>query len=226
MKSNRMVMFAIVCLALAALSCQALTNLGGASPTETSQSGNVLLEDDFSSPSWGTATDQDSSVEYSDETLQMIINTKNWFVWSTPPGDQVYENIHMEVKAINHDTDPTTAFGIMCNQQEIADSFYYFAITPAGQYAIAEASKTANDTFLTNEDQWQYSDLIERNADSYQIGVDCGNGILTLYVNGQQIDSVSDDTYTKGGVALFVWSGEDVASANVSFDDFQMTRLP
>ena len=154
----------------------------------------------------------------------MIVNTKNWFVWSTP-NDQDYQNVHMEVTAINNDTDPTTGFGIMCNQQTVDDSFYYFAITPAGQYAIAEASLAASDVFLTNEDKWEYSDLIKKNAASYRIGADCANGTLTLYVDGQQVASVQDDSYTSGGVALFVWSGEEATSANVSFDDFLMTGM-
>lgn len=240
MKSNTKVFFAVAILALAALSCQAVTG-GGDTPTNPSDpvntlspdqpdptavpdTGDVLLDDDFSTTRWGTGTDADSSVEYADEALQMIIYKQNWFVWSTP-NDQDYDNIHMEVTALNNDTDPTTAFGIMCHQQVIEDSFYYFAITPAGQYAIAEASLAANDVFLTNDDQWEYSDAITANADSYRIGVDCGNNRLALYVDGQLVDSVSDDTYTSGGVALFVWSGEEVSSADVSFDDFLLTEM-
>jgi len=230
MKSNRKLLLVIACLALAALSCQALSSLaeGGATSTKTPgeqspQTGDVLLEDDFSSTGWGTGTDSDSSVEYANGALQMIVNTKNWFVWSTP-NDEDYQNVHMEVTAINNDTDPTTAFGILCNQQTVDDSFYYFAITPAGQYAIAEASLVASDMFLTNEDKWEYSDFIKKNADSYRIGADCGNGTLTLYVDGQQVASVKDDTYTSGGVALFVWSGEEATSANISYDDFLMTE--
>ena len=243
MKSNTKVLFAVACLALAALSCQALSDLAGGGdtptepvgplntlppdqpdPTEAPETGDVLLDDDFSTTRWGVGTDADSSVEYANEALQMIIYKQNWFVWSTP-NDQDYDNIHMEVTAFNHGTDPTTAFGIMCHQQVIDDSFYYFAITPAGQYAIAEASLAANDIFLTNEDQWEYSDAITANAESYRIGVDCGDNTLALYVDGQLVDSVSDDTYTSGGVALFVWSGEEVSSADVSFDDFLMTEL-
>ena len=236
MRSNRKLFLAIACLAFAAIACQAVSNLvsGGGTPTESPVTqasssqvpqGNVILQDDFSSTGWGTGTDKDSSIEYSNETLQVIVNTKNWFVWSTP-NDKDYKNIHMEVTAFNNDTDPTTAFGIMCNQQTVSDSFYYFAITPAGQYAIAEASLATSDVFLTNENKWQYSDLITKNAKSYRLGVDCGNGTLTLYVDGQKLDTVMDDTYKSGGVALFVWSGEDATSANVSFDDFLMTQMP
>jgi hypothetical protein len=106
------------------------------------------------------------------------------------------------------------------------DSFYYFAMTPAGQYAIAKATVDQSDVFLTNNDEWANSDLIPKNASSYRVGADCGNGALTLYVDGQQIASVLDATYTRGGVGLFTWSGEEATSTNVSFDDFEMKELP
>ncbi|HLO29459.1 MAG TPA: serine/threonine-protein kinase [Anaerolineales bacterium] len=197
-------------------------------PTETiipTSVDNVLLNDDFSSSQWGTGTDKDSSIEYADQTLQMIVYTKSFFVWSTP-NDHDYQNVHMEVTVINNSTDATTAFGLMCNQQADAkESFYYFAITPAGEYAIVKAEKGQNDLFLTNNDQWATSDSITKNADSYRIGADCGNGTLTLYVDGQQIDSVSDSSYTHGSIALFTWSGKEPNASTVSFDDFLMNPL-
>jgi len=157
--------------------------------------------------------------------LQIIVFTKNYFVWSTPD-DQDYQNVHMEVTAINNDTDSTTAFGLMCNQQASSDdSLYYFAVTPAGEYAIAKATLDQNDVFLTNNDEWATSSLISKNASSYRIGADCGNGTLALYVDGQLIASVSDSSYTNGGVAVFTWSGEEAASTDMSFDDFLMASL-
>jgi len=237
MKSNNKVFLAVASLALAALSCQAISNLGGGgetpnipptSPpfeTDVPPSGDVILDDDFSSSQWGTGTDSDSSVEYANEALQMTLFTKNYFVWSTP-NDEDYGSIHMEVTAANNNNDPTTAFGVMCYQQVTTDAFYYFAVTPAGQYAITKASIASDDVILTNGGKWEYSDLVTANAPSYRIGADCGNGILTIYVDGKKVDSVSDSTYTNGGVALFTWSGEDVATANVTFDDFVMTKLP
>ncbi len=189
------------------------------------QQGDVLLQDDFSSSQWGTGTDKDSSIEYANEGLQVILFTKNYFVWSTP-NDQDYQNIHAEVTVTNNNTDPTTAFGIICHQQATTNDFYYFAVTPAGQYAIGKAVTGQKDVFLTNNNEWQDSDLVKANAPSYRVGADCGNDTLTLYVDGQKVDLVSDSTYSTGGVALFTWSGEDVASANVTFDDFLLTKLP
>ena len=205
----------IAVLALVSLSCSVLSSLGS----------GALLEDDFSSKGgWGVGTDTNNSVEYSDNGLRMKVFKENYFVWSTP-NDQDYENVHIEATVINNCTDPTTAFGIMCDQQTIDDSVYYFAVTPAGEYAIVKAALAQSDVFLTNNDEWGSSELITQNASSYRVGADCGNGTLTLYVDGKQIASVSDTTYTSGGVALFTWSGQKAAAADVTFDDFVMTKL-
>ena len=67
--------------------------------------------------------------------------------------------------------------------------------------------------------------LIAKEADSYRISGDCGNGKLTLYVDGKQIASISDNTYGSGHVGLFIWSGEKVSSADVTFDDY-LLRSP
>jgi hypothetical protein len=187
--------------------------------------GNVLLEDDFSSDGWGTGTDADSAVEYVSEALNFNVFTENFFVWSTP-NDENYENVHMEVTVINNGTDSTTAFGLMCNKSENND-YYYGAVTAAGQYAIALSVDGQDDLFLTNNDEWADSDLIAVQADSYRVGFDCGHGTLTLYVDGQQVASVNDSTYTSGQVAVFTWSADEAGrTTNVSFDDFVMMALP
>lgn len=230
MKRDTKIIIAIVCLMLVGLACNAISGGGGAGetppdgPTST-PSPRALLSDDFSSAQWGTGTDADSSVEYANNALQMQVFTTNYFVWSTP-NDQDYQSIHAEVTVINNGTDATTAFGIMCSQQATNGNFYYVAMTPAGEYAIAKATEGQSDVFLTNDDKWATSDLIAKEAASYHVGADCGNGTITLYVDGQQIASISDTSYLGGGVALFTWSGEEANSANVSFDDFLMTELP
>jgi hypothetical protein len=203
---------AVAALVLASLACNALGS-------------RALLEDDFSGndTTWGTGTDADSSVEYTNGALKFFVNKDLYFVWSTPNADD-YENIHIEVTAINNSTDETGAFGIICHLQ-ITDTSYYFAVTGAGEYAIGKYT-FAGDTLLTNEGKWGESSKIASNADSYRIGADCGNNTLSLYVDGQQVDSVSDTTYTSGNVGVFAWSGEELDGTDVSFDDFVVTKLP
>jgi len=253
MKNRFNIFVAIASLALAALACQAVTGVPSApasstevapentiapvdteiplpTPTdETAPTSDVLYEDDFTSggrTSWGTGTDTESSVEYLNDGLNMQLFKENYIVWSSP-NDQEYENVHMEVTVLNNGTDSSTAFGFMCDQQyPITDSRYYLAITPGGEYAIGKASLALDDVILSNNGEWGKSDSIAKDAASYRLGADCGNGKLALYVDGQQLASATDSTYTKGSVTLFIWSGKDIGSVNVSFDDFLMTKLP
>jgi hypothetical protein len=207
------ILFAVTTLVLASLACSVLGS-------------GALLEDDFSGSgsSWGVGTDADSSVEYLNDGLNMFVAKDYWFVWSTP-NDEQYENIHIEVTAKNESADSTAAFGIICNMQ-ITDTSYYFAITGAGEYGIGRYTLT-DDVLLTNDGQWGTSDAIQSGLSSYRIGADCASdGTLTLYVDGQQVDSVNDTTYSSGYVGLFTWSGEELNGTDVTFDDFVVTRLP
>jgi hypothetical protein len=152
----------------------------------------------------------------------MLIFKENFVAWSTP-NDQDYDHTHMEVTAFSDNTDPDTAFGFICAQQTKDWSFYYLAMTPAGEYAIIKATDGQDDEVLTNNGKWGFSDSIPAQSSSYRLGGDCGNGRLTLYVDGKQIASVSDNTYGTGRVGLFIWSALKVAAADVTFDDFLIT---
>ncbi|PKN90688.1 MAG: hypothetical protein CVU44_22505 [Chloroflexi bacterium HGW-Chloroflexi-6] len=218
MKKQFKVILAIVLLATAALACglPAIPGLNG-----------PLLDDNFDGvdQNWGTGTDADSSVEYADGGLRFQLSETLFYVWSSP-NDEDYSNVHIEVNVKNNSSDPNAAFGIICNQGVPDTNLYYFAVTSSGEYVIAKGAVAVDDVFLTNDDQWAASDLIAKNAPAYRIGADCGNGTLTLYVDGQQIDSVQDSSYSSGNVALFAWSHEVESGTDVTFDDFVITRLP
>jgi len=204
---------AIAVLALAALACGTgdLSSLLSTTPS-----------DDFSSSSsgWGTGTDSSSSVEYTNGGLQMIVYSPFYVTWSTPSIES-YENLHMEVSVTNNSTDPEALFGFVCNEQGSTNAFYYVGVSPDGYYAFIKSSVAADDVFLKEGN----SDVISGSASLMRLGLDCMNGSMTLYVNGQQIDSVSDSTYTSGVIGLFAASDDQESGANVTFDDFTSSQL-
>lgn len=212
---NKNILIAGVSLALMSLAC-AVPSL----PTGDA----ALFKDDFSGTDggWGLGTDDQSSVEITGGELVVKVFLDKFFVWSTP-GQQDLENIHVEATAKNTGAGSSTGFGILCNRQ-VTDQFYYFVVTSNGEYAIAETAVAKDDVFLTNNDQLGTSSDIPVNAASYRIGADCGNGTLTLYVNGKKIDSVQDSSYTKGDIGLFTWTSSD-PTAEVHFDDVVVTKL-
>ncbi len=198
MKNQFKLILAVLPLCLAALAC-GLPSIPGLPGSDGS-----LFKDNFEgfNQTWGTGTDTDGAVEYENGGLRFQVFRPRYFIWSSPHSE-TYSNIHIEVTAQNNSSDPHATFGIICNQGVVEDNMYYVAVTASGQYAIAKGAVAQEDLFLTNNDEWGDSDLIPLNADSYRIGAECGSGTLTLFVNGQQIDSVQDSTYTSGTVALF-----------------------
>ncbi|MFN3491530.1 MAG: serine/threonine protein kinase [Anaerolineales bacterium] len=188
---------------------------------------NIILEDDFSEldGTWGTIQDEDSSVQYDNEALRIQIFKPNRLLYSTP-NNTGYENVHLEVTAINNNTDPNTVFGLICHQQLDSQSFYYLAIMPAEQYIIVRIDNGNLGAILTNDGQWGFSETIPQNAPSYRLSADCANGNLKLFVNGQEIASVADTTYTKGKVGVMVSSAANAATTDISFDNFLIANVP
>jgi hypothetical protein len=200
-------------LALAALAC--------AAPSADSLL-NPLPKDDFSdnTSGWGIGTDDTSSVEYVDGGLKMAVYSTFYVVWSTP-GSDVRENVHIEASVKNDSADAQATFGIVCNEQGTSSSFYYVGVSREGHYAFIRSADGQDDVYLKEGD----STVISANTESLRIGLDCGGGTLTLYVNGEKIDSVADSTYTSGVIGLFASSDDLPGGATVTFDDFVVTKL-
>ncbi|MBM4423842.1 MAG: hypothetical protein FJ030_10670 [Chloroflexi bacterium] len=201
--------------AVAALAC-AVPSLPG--------SDGALFKDDFSNSEsgWGTGSDSTSAVEYVNGELAVQVFETGWIIWSTA-NEPTLSNVHIEVTAKNVGGGLGTPFGIICNYQD-QNNFYYFAINSAGDYAIAKTVPGSEDIFLTNDNLWDESSDIADSAASYRIGADCANGTLTLYVDGKQIASVADSTYTTGDVGVFAWTEQD-DTAQANFDDFIVTAV-
>jgi hypothetical protein len=214
MKSAGLRVFSfIIVLALAALAC--------AVPSVDSIL-NPLPKDDFSSndSGWGTGTDSESSVEYENGGLHMTVSTPFFVTWSTPSLEFI-ENVHVEVNVTNVSSDPDATFGIVCNEASNTNNFYYVGVSSNGYYAFIKSAIVADDVYLKEGT----SDVISASAGSMRLGLDCGNGVMTLYVNGTQIDTVSDSTYTSGTVGLFAATDDEVGGVDVTFDDFVVTKL-
>jgi hypothetical protein len=183
---------------------------------------NPLPKDDFSNSNsgWGTGTNAQSSVEYNNGGLQMKVFETRFLTWSTPGGTS-YENLHMEVDVKNESTDPEAFYGFVCNEQGSTESFYYVGVSPDGYYAFVKAAVAQQDVFLKEGN----SSVISATGGSMRLGLDCATDSMTLYVNGQLIDSVNDSTYTSGVIGLFAATENVRNGTNVTFDNFVATKL-
>jgi hypothetical protein len=211
---NRRVFVALGLLVAAALACSPSAVLPGATS---------LYKDDFSDSGSGWCVDssKSSNLDYASGEYVFNVIDPNWFVWCNP--GQKFDDIHVQVTAKNTSGKGDTIFGLICNDQkattQVNEDFYYMGISADGHYTM-RLYKGGKDTVLAEDT----SNAIATHAVSYTVGADCAGGNLTLYVNGAQIASAHDATYTSGDVGLFAWTG-DGAPAEIHYDDLVVTKL-
>lgn len=215
---NKPVLVSLSLLVLAALACGG--NLGGGGDGGDGGDGGPapLFKDDFSDSNsgWDDTTNENGSTGYQDSEYVVTINKTDWFRWGNA-SESGLSDIHLEVTARNTGAAQDATFGVICHYVD-SDNYYYAGIGSDGYHVIAKDEDGEDETLTKGTDK------VPENEDSYQIGLDCGNGKLALYVNGKKVDSVEDDTFTTGKVGLFGWTSED-ADLEVRFDDFVVTAL-
>lgn len=189
------------------------------SPQPTSYS------DDFSNPNsgWSVGSSATSSLAYGQNEFVIKLNKASWMTWSNA-GQTNLTNIHIEVTAQKLTNTGDAAFGIVCNFVD-NKNFDYLGFSRTGYYEIAKFVDSMATLLTSTNNTWVTSDQIQQNSGSYQVGADCGNGTLALYVDGTQIASVTDGTFTKGDVGLFAATSLNVAQAEVHFANFTATAL-
>jgi len=193
------------------------------SPSSVLPGATSLYKDDFSDTGSGWCVDSNasSSTDYGNGDYVIKITDPHLVVWCNP--DQTFDDIHVQVTAKNTSGKKDTVFGLICNDQKAAtqadENFYFMGISADGNFTI-RLSQAGKDKVLA-EDK---SNAITTNAISYTVGADCAGGNLALYVDGAQIASAHDTTYTTGHVGLFAWTG-DGAPAEIHFDDLVVTKL-
>lgn len=208
--NKRLVLVPFMLLTLAALACGSGNSGGTPEPA-------ALYRDNFSNDGSGWCVDSDSTsaLDYSGGKYVFEVNDPEWYVWCNP--DENFDDIHLEVTAENTSGTPDTVFGLMCHYQTVNSDFYYVGITTAGDYTIRLYTEGEDEILAEGT-----TEAVDPDAASYRIGMDCANGEIALYVDGDQIDSVEDDRYSSGDIGLFAWTGDETP-AEIRYDDLVVT---
>ena len=160
-------------------------------------------------------SDDTSALDYSGGQYVFEVNDPEWFVWCNP--DENFDDIHVEVTVENTGETSDTVFGLICHFQNATSDFYYGGISTNGQYTL-RLYQDGEDQILAEGDT-----DVDASAASYKVGLDCANGELALYLDGEKIDSASDDTYSSGDIGLFAWTGDETP-AEIHYDDLVVTE--
>ena len=183
----------------------------------------VAFRDDFEDPRGNWASDQREQFDrgYAGSEYFIELHEPNWFAWSNP-GAQ-FDDASVEVNAYLSAGSQDGHFGVLCRYADAA-SFYYFAISADGYYAIFGRKGGGELDVLSGDgDGMTFSSIIRTGGQTNNIQAVCQGDELSLYVNGELLETVVDSTHSRGDVGLGAGSGPQ-GDARVQFDDFAAIR--
>jgi hypothetical protein len=182
-----------------------------------------LFQDDFSNPrgGWGAEQREEFRRGYTGESYFFEIYAPNWFAWAYP-GKQ-YGDVSVEVDTSLASGSADGHFGVFCRHMDV-DNFYYFAISADGYYAIFRRVDGGKLEILTGDGSGMLpSSAIRTGSQTNRVVAVCKEDALSLYVNGELLESVTDVIHTQGDVGLGVGSGPK-GEVSVKFDNFAVTE--
>jgi hypothetical protein len=208
----------LLLLMLTLLSLVACTIVNGPTTDPCNENG-ALLRDDFAGEQtcgWREYNQGGAVVEIAEGTLN-ISTSQTGQIWWTNAGRD-FGDVIVTVQARQSSGPNNNAYGVLCRYQD-ENNFYIFLISGDGYYAIGKYQSGEDQiTYLTPNQEYVFSDLINQGVATNLLRVGCIGNELSLSVNGLPLATVSDDSFAGGDVGLGV-STLEPGTAVVQFDD-------
>jgi hypothetical protein len=199
----------------------AACSIGGGGFDECIESG-ALFQDDFGGEKncgWALYNRGGAVVEIADGVMRMSTSQPGQ-IWWTNPG-QSFDDVIVTSDARQVSGPNDNAYGAICRYQN-EENFYVFLISGDGYYTIGKyTSDSPAITYLTENGEYQFSDVINQGNATNEIRASCIGQELSLAVNGISLATVTDPTFVVGDVGLAV-STLEPGTAVVEFTDFRV----
>jgi hypothetical protein len=224
MKKNLFVAFFVLLFASLACNTSSLPILGG----KTATPNKILYQDDFSDTStgWASITDADGITDYDDGFYRIRVDTigsdKNGMDMWSHPGQDLEGDVRVEVDATKIGGPDSNDIGVLCRytKKDDAFNFYYFLITSDGYVGIAKM-KDSHSKMISGKEMTESSEI--KKTSTNHIRADCVGKKLTLYVNGKQVATATDDEFTSGDIGLLAGTFEE-PGVDIHFDNFVVSK--
>ena len=225
--NKRLILF-VLALAVVSLACNAISGQPSApslnDPIDTAlPAPNILFSDDFGSNAsgWEEFSSDDGSAGYSNGAYFVNAATKGNIMWGL--SGSTFENTTVEVETTQllGPANDNTSFGVGCRFTSGDNpSGYLLRISADGYYAIQAVNNGSPTDIVT----WTASSAINKgNGEVNRLRATCNGSTLTLEVNGEEVDSVTDSTYSSGYLALAASTFEDTP-VQVNFDNLTVLK--
>lgn len=181
-----------------------------------------LFQDDFENPrsGWGEDQYEEFGRGYEEGEYFVELYEPNWFAWAYP--GRRFDDVSVEVGAHLASGSQDSHFGLLCRYVD-RDNFYYFAVSADGYYAIFRRVGGSNLEVLSTDGRGMvFSSAIKTGGQTNRVLAVCQGDQLSLYVNGELLETVTDGTHTRGDVGVGAGSGPE-GDVRIQFDHFVVT---
>ena len=201
--------------------------LAVANPPPPPLPSNVIFQDDFSDPysGWFTGMVPGGGGEfaYKNGGLRALVNKANWAILATNSNAGQLDDFALEVdtKALSSVKDSWQGVIFRLVDTIKVDNFYLFAIQSG--FANYRIEKLSGGKW-TNLKASTYSSYIHKGTATNRLKVVCKGAVITVYANDHELATITDASYSIGGIALAAESGA-TPEADVLFDNLKITTL-
>jgi hypothetical protein len=198
---------------LAAVLVAAVILLGACGTEESSWA------DDFSDPASGWQAESDASAEvgYQEGVMRILVTAPNRLAWAS--AGREFSDFRLAVEATHVAGPADNEYGVLVRMRD-PDHFYRFSISGDGYYLVSRYD--AGEWVGLGHD-WTPSDAIQRGAVANLLEVVCQGANMTFVVNGAQLVTVEEGSYSRGDIGLYAGSFFD-PGVEVHFDNLRVDR--
>ncbi|MFZ6030715.1 MAG: serine/threonine protein kinase [Chloroflexota bacterium] len=179
------------------------------------ESGDTILEDDFSDPDsgWPTYEGDDGFFRYQAEAYRIYVDIPNARLESVLA--QNWADVYITAEASKVGGADDNLVGLVCRYQD-RNNFYLFVISSDGYYAVG---KVVDGNYDLSDGKMLPSSAIKKGKSTNTLEASCYQDAFTFWVNGSELAYVEDHTFSSGGVGLLAGTYA-TAGTDILFDDF------
>lgn len=237
-KRNRLIFIAVATIIAIACACPMTSLPTSGEPTAVSNiplptveipdvppvdvpTGNVLLQDDFSSDTGEWEIFSDGTEGSADITngSYVIQSFTNLWIWGRTDTDFTNTVTQFDVTYVSGPSNLNVGMGIFCwvsLRDDTSLDAYLLAISGDGYYNISQFTAGSPSSLV----DWAYSDVINQGSATNNIRATCSGNQLILEVNGVELASTTISGTNSGGIALTAGSFESESpNSEVHFDN-------
>jgi len=176
----------------------------------------VLLYDDFSNPAsgWLENSGNEGGTTYYEGQYRITVDSANFDLWSN--AGRNYTDTRVEADTVRQSGPASNRFGVQCRYAD-ADNYYFAVISSDGYYGIGKVVK-GEQSFIPKNGM-QVTDKIFAGTAVNHIRFDCVGTRLTLYINGDYVDTVEDSDLKGGDVGVLAGTFDEKGT-QILFDNF------